>query len=134
MKYLLDTNTCVQLLRNRPGSLVAGRLAAANPGDVVLCSMVLGELLLGALRSRDAAKNTAEVQVFVKGFRSLDFGDDSAAEYAMIKADLAVKGTPIGPNDLLIAAIARASSLTLVTHNTAEFSRVVGLKLADWQI
>jgi tRNA(fMet)-specific endonuclease VapC len=63
----------------------------------------------------------------------LPFDDRSAREYAAIRADLAMAGTPIGPNDLMIAAIARSQGLTLVTNNTAEFSRVLGLSVADWQ-
>jgi tRNA(fMet)-specific endonuclease VapC len=134
VKCLLDTNTCVQFLRHGTASPVATRLAAAMPGDVVLCSVVVAELLFGALRSRDVAKNLAEVRAFVSGFRSLDFDAAAAEEYAKVRADLAAKGTPIGPNDLLIAAIALANNLTLITHNTVEFGRVIGLTLDDWQI
>jgi tRNA(fMet)-specific endonuclease VapC len=134
VKYLLDTNTCVQFLRHGAASPVAARLAAANPGEVVLCSVVVAELLFGALRSRDVAKNLAAVRNFAAGFMSLPFADQAAEEYARIRADLAAKGTPIGPNDLMIAAIALAHGLILVTHNTAEFSRVTGLLLEDWQV
>jgi tRNA(fMet)-specific endonuclease VapC len=98
-----------------------------------LCSVVVAERLFGALRSRDAARNRAEVQKFVAGLVSLPFDDRAAAEYARIRADLIARGLVIGPNDLLIAAIAVANGLTLVTHNTGEFSRVVGLWLEDWQ-
>jgi tRNA(fMet)-specific endonuclease VapC len=134
VKFLLDTNTCIEFLRQGSASPVAGRLAAAAPGEVVLCSVVVAELLFGALRSRDVAKNLTDVRAFVAGFRSLDFDGQAAEEYARARADLAGKGTPIGPNDLLIAAIALANGLTLITHNTVEFSRVVGLPLDDWQI
>jgi tRNA(fMet)-specific endonuclease VapC len=134
VRYLLDTNTCVQYLRYGTASPVAGRLASAHPGDVVLCSVVVGELLFGALRSQNVAKNRADVQAFRAGFLSLPFDDRSAEEYAEIRADLAAKGTPIGPSDMLIAAVALANGLILVTHNTGEFSRVVGLTLEDWQI
>jgi tRNA(fMet)-specific endonuclease VapC len=134
VKYLLDTNTCVQFLRHGTASPVAARLAAVNPGDVTLWSVVVGELLFGAWRSRNAAKNLADVRTFAAGFSSLSFDDRAADEYAKIRADLAAKGTPIGPNDLLIAAIALANGLTLVTHNTIEFSRVPGLTLNDWRI
>jgi tRNA(fMet)-specific endonuclease VapC len=134
VKYLLDTNTCVQFLRHGTTSPVAARLAAVNPSDVTLCSVVVGELLFGALRSQNAAKNLADVRTFAAGFASLPFDDRAADEYAKVRADLAAKGTPIGPNDLLIAAIALANGLTLVTHNTIEFSRVTGLTLDDWQI
>jgi len=133
MKYLLDTNTCVQILRRGTASPVSAKLSGAGLGDVVLCSVVVGELLFGARRSHDVAKNLADVRTFVGGFRSLAFDDSSAEHYALMRADLAAKGTPIGPNDLLIAAIALTNGLKLVTHNTAEFCRVVGLALEDWQ-
>src|SRR5437773_11781753 len=129
LKALLDTNTCIHFLRQGTASPVASRLAAVTPGDVVLCSVVIAELLFGALRSHDIVKNLADVRSFAAGFRSLDFDMPAAEEYARIRADLTGKGTPIGPNDLLIAAIARVSNLTLITHNTAKFSRVVGLRL-----
>jgi tRNA(fMet)-specific endonuclease VapC len=134
VKFLLDTNTCVHYLRHGLTSPVAGKLAGSNPGDVALCSVVLGELLFGALRSKDPAKSATQVRTFAGGFPSLPFDDQAAAEYANTRADLAAKGTLIGPNDLLIAAIALVHRLTLVTHNTTEFRRVVGLSLDDWQI
>ena len=134
MKYLLDTNTCVQFLRYGVSSKVGVRLAAMLPSDVRLCSVVLGELLFGALRSQNVAKSLAEVQSFFSGFQSLPFDDACAEEYAQIRTDLANKGTPIGGNDTIIAAIARYHGLTLVTHNTKEFSRVMNLSLDDWQI
>jgi tRNA(fMet)-specific endonuclease VapC len=94
----------------------------------------MAELLFGALRSRNMAVNLAVVRAFAGAFRSLDFDTDAAEVYATIRADLASKGTPIGPNDLLIAAIGLANGLTLVTHNSIEFSRVAGLTLEDWQV
>lgn len=134
MKYLLDTNTCVQYLRYGQASPVAGKLAGVNPGDVVLCSVVVGELLFGALRSQNAAKSLKDVNSFRKGFASLPLDDPAAEKYANLRTDLAAKGTPIGSNDMLIAAIALANGPTLMTHNTSEFSRIVGLSLEDWQI
>lgn len=134
MKYLLDTNTCIQHLRHGKQSPVAAHLATVNAGDAVLCAVVVGELLFGALRSQNPSKNLAEVNAFRAGFVSLACDDRAAAEYATLRAMLAAKGTPIGPNDMLIAAIALANSLTLITHNTREFSRVYGLTLEDWQI
>ena len=95
--------------------------------------MVVAELLFGALRNRDVARNLAEVQKFTAGFVSLPFDDRAAPGYARIRADLTARGMLIGPNDLMIAAIALANGLTLVTHNTTEFSRVTGLQLEDWQ-
>lgn len=133
MKYLLDTNTCVHHLRKGSASPISAKLAALQRRDVVLCTVVLGELLYGALRGRDVAKNLAEVRTFVAGFSCLDFTSAAADEYAKIRADLAARGEIIGPNDLLIAAIALVHGLTLVTHNTKEFSRVAGLTPEDWQ-
>lgn len=134
MRFLLDTNTCVQVLRQGTRSSAKQRLDAALPGDVVLCSVVVAELLFGACRSRDVARNLADVRRFTSGFPCLDFDNPAAEEYAVIRADLTARGTPIGPYDLMIAAIALTHGLTLVTHNTAEFSRVVGLPLEDWLV
>lgn len=134
MKYLLDTNTCEQYLRKGSTSTVRAKLASVQRCDVVLCTVVLGELLYGAWRSNNVTKSLTEVRTFAAGLSCLDFDPASAEEYARIRADLEAKGKSIGPNDLLIATIALAHGLTLVTHNTKEFSRVAGLPLEDWQI
>lgn len=134
MTHLLDTDTCVVYLRQAPASPVAARLSVAAPGSVVLCSVVVAELLYGAHRSAQVAKTLGEVKAFCSGFVSLPFDNPAAEEYGRVRAHLASQGTPIGPNDLMIAAIALANRLTLVTHNTREFSRVPGLTLADWQV
>jgi tRNA(fMet)-specific endonuclease VapC len=76
----------------------------------------------------------ADVRAFAAGFFSFAFDDPAADQCAITRADLAGKGTPIGPYDLMIAAVALANKLTLVTHNTVEFSRVSGLQLDDWQV
>jgi tRNA(fMet)-specific endonuclease VapC len=103
-------------------------------GSVVLCSVVVAELLYGARSSANAKQMLAQIQGFCAAFVSLAFEDRAADEYSKIRAYLAGLGTPIGPNDLLIAAIALAHDLILVTHNTAEFSRVPQLRLEDWQV
>ena len=133
MTHLLDTNSCVDHLRRGSASNITAKLAAAPAGSVVLCSVVVGELLYGAHRSARKAHTLNEVQSFCAAFVSLPFDDRAAAEYGQLRAHLAALGTPIGPNDLMIAAIALANGLMLVTHNTAEFSRVPGLSLEDWQ-
>jgi tRNA(fMet)-specific endonuclease VapC len=130
--YLLDTNACIRILNDASRPLVA-RLRSHRPSRVRLCSAVKAELLFGARRSRRAAENLALLATFFKPFRSLPF-DDRCAEFAgIIHAELSREGRPIGPNDLLIAATARAHDAVLVTHNTAEFSRVVGLRIEDWE-
>jgi tRNA(fMet)-specific endonuclease VapC len=100
-----------------------------------LCSVVVGELIYGVLRSPTShrAANLALVAALRQQYPSLAFDDAAAQEYGSIRAHLAGLGTPIGPNDLLIAAIGLANGFTVVTHNTAEFSRVPGLPLEDWQ-
>lgn len=134
MKYLLDSNACLQCLRRRGNPLVPHRLAAHPPADVVLCSVVLGELWYGAERSAAPAREHALINAFAAPYLSLPFDDTAARIYARVRRDLEVRGMPIGPYDLQIAAIALANNLILVTHNTKEFSRVPGLTLEDWEI
>ena len=134
MIYLLDTNVCVSYLRGTDRERLEARLNATNFGDIALCSVVKAELLYGAARSQHPEKNHAQLQRFFSGFPSLAFEDEAAAAYGTLRAALEASGTPIGPNDLMIAAIALASGLVLVTHNTAEFSRVPGLHVEDWHL
>jgi tRNA(fMet)-specific endonuclease VapC len=110
-------------------------LVVAPPGSVYLCSVVLAELFYGALRGSAAhqAGNLALIAGLRQQFVSLPFDDRAAEEYGTVRAHLAAVGTPIGPNDLMIAAIALTNRMILVTHNTVEFSRVPGLILEDWQ-
>lgn len=135
MSHLLDTNSFVDHLRRGPASNVTAKILAAPPGSIFLCSVVLAELLYGALHSRAThqAANLALIDALRRQFPSLPFDDHAAEEYGKHRAHLALQGTPIGPNDLMIAAIASANQLTLVTNNTAEFSRVPGLTVESWQ-
>jgi len=133
MTYLLDTNTCIQFLRNRD-SAVKRKMAAVDYEDVVLCAVVKAELYYGAQRSPQPDHSLAMLREFFAGFISLPFDDPAAEEYGRLRAQLSKRGTLIGPNDLMIAAIALANKATLVTHNTREFSRVEGLRLEDWEV
>jgi len=132
MKYLLDANTCIRVLNDSDADVMQ-RLAACQPGDVVLCSVVKAELLYGARRSARVEFNLKRLEKFAAPLHSLPFDDRCAHDYGRIRADLAGQGKPIGANDLLIAAIARAHDLILVTHNTGELSRVVGLRVEEWE-
>jgi tRNA(fMet)-specific endonuclease VapC len=102
-------------------------------GTVAICSVVVAELVYGGYRSAQPVKTLSQVRTFCSQFVSLPFTDAAAEEYGRIRAHLAALGTQIGPNDLMIAAIALVNGLILVTHNTAEFSRVPGLTIEDWQ-
>jgi tRNA(fMet)-specific endonuclease VapC len=133
MNYLLDTNVCVSYLRGKNSHHIEARLAATSFGDVALCSVVKAELSYGAQRSQQPERNQAQLQQFFAAFPSFPFDDRAAAVYGTIRTDLETAGTPIGPNDLMIAATALASGLILVTHNTGEFNRVPGLRIEDWQ-
>lgn len=97
------------------------------------CSIVKAELLYGALKSARPDRNVGRLRPFFNRFVSLPFDDASAEEYGQIRVALEMAGTPIGSNDLCIAAIARTNDLALVTHNTDEFSRVDELRLEDWE-
>ena len=133
MKFLLDANACIQLLRPGCGESIRKRIDESGADGIALCSVVRTELLFGALRSRQREHNLAQVRLLLGQFPSLPF-DDAAGEHAAdIRAALAARGAPIGPADVLIAAIARANGFVLVTHNVAEFSRVAGLHVDDWQ-
>ena len=132
MKYLLDTNTCIHYINGRSQNVIE-RMNALEENEAVLCSVVVAELIFGAKRSQHPVKTLLKQRRFIILFRSLPFDDTCAETYADIRADLTAKGTPIGANDLMIAAIARTHNLILVTHNTREFGRVADLQLEDWE-
>ena len=106
---------------------------ASSLDDLVVCAIVKAEMFYGAAKSEFPVKSLRKQEKFLAQFESLPFDDKAAATYATIRADLEAHGTPIGPNDMMIAAIAIANNLTLVTHNTGEFSRVAGLQVVDWE-
>jgi len=133
MIYLLDTNACIQLL-NEKHPVVLQHFRQHLPAEIALCSVVKAELLFGAQRSGRIAANLQRLKLFFEPLQSLVFDDGCAEHYARIRADLHAQGKLIGGNDMLIAAIARAHNVTLVTHNTGEFNRVAGLRLEDWEI
>lgn len=132
MKYLLDTNACIDHLRNGQRSHVTARLQIASIGSVCLCSVVRAELVYGAHRSQHRDKALYALASFWAGLDSLPLDDQAADICGELRASLAAQGTPIGPNDLMIAAIALSNNLTLVTNNTGEFSRVPNLSIEDW--
>lgn len=130
--FLLDTNTCIRFLNGRSESIRL-RLEEVPPDRISLCSVVKAELFYGAAKSVDPSKTLNRTLRFAERFVSLPFDDSAALHYGEIRALLEKAGTPIGPNDLLIAAITLAHQATLVTHNTREFSRVSELQLTDWE-
>ncbi|WP_419756919.1 type II toxin-antitoxin system VapC family toxin [Anabaena sp. FACHB-595] len=107
--------------------------SSTNVKDIAVCSVVKAELFYGAMKSNNPERTLARQQQFLNLFVSLPFDDVTALTYGRIRAALAISGTPIGPNDLQIAAIALVNNLILVTHNTSEFNRVNGLQIEDWE-
>ena len=133
LKYLLDSNACIRYITGRSLPL-RDKIIAIPIAEIAVCSIVKAEMFYGSMKSHNPEKSLKAQNEFLNQFQSLPFDDDSALIFGEIRADLAKKGTPIGAYDLQIAAIALANDLTLVTHNTNEFSRISNLKIEDWEI
>ncbi|MBN8595512.1 MAG: type II toxin-antitoxin system VapC family toxin [Anaerolineae bacterium] len=133
MKFLLDTNTCIRHLNQRSPQ-ISHHLLATPESDITLCSIVKAELYTGALKSQQPQTTLAKQRVFTSRFVSLPFDDHAADVYAGIRSALEKSGTPVGNNDMMIAAIALIHNLTLITHNLREFSRIPNLLIEDWEL
>jgi tRNA(fMet)-specific endonuclease VapC len=130
--FLLDTNACIRILNGTSKKLVK-QLARHDPSEILLASVVKAELWFGARKSRKVDQNLELLQRVFAPLAVAPFDDECAEHYGLLRADLERAGTPIGPNDLLIAATARAHDAVLVTANVAEFQRVVGLRVVNWE-
>lgn len=128
---LLDTNICVFLMKNKYPSAVR-KLLSMNPADIAVSAVTVYELEYGAAKSQWPEKNRNNVKLFLAPFTILPFDSNDAVTAGEIRHLLEKAGTPIGPYDLQIAAQGLARGLTVVTHNTGEFSRVPGLRITDW--
>jgi tRNA(fMet)-specific endonuclease VapC len=131
VSFLLDTNVCIAFLTGRDAG-VRDQLLALDPASVSLCSVVKAELLYGARNSQHVNANLNRLLGFFEPFGSLPFDDHAAEYYGTVRVQLRREGRPIGANDLMIAAIALANDVTLVSRNQSEFHRVPGLRLANW--
>ncbi len=132
LRYLLDTNLCIRVLRDRPASL---RDRFNNAADsLCISTIVLAELLDGAAKSARPEPNRIEVERFAARIDILPFDTNAAAHAADIRATLERAGHPIGGYDLLIAGHARSRGLIVITGNLAEFTRVPGLRCEDWLV
>lgn len=131
MRFLLDTDAGIALIKGKPQAVAWLRRRA--PAEVVMSGVSKAELYYGARKSAQVEHNLGVLHRFFEPFRSLAFDDRAAEEYGIIRADLERTGTPIGPNDLLIAALARSRDLTLVSLKRREFGRVAGLRLTDFE-
>lgn len=130
MLYVLDTNVVIAMFKG--DGRVLARLQTVAVSDLRLSTVVLGELAFGAEKSACAAQNRARLAQLQQRLALLGVDGDTAAHYAHIRHALEARGTPIGGNDLWIAAQARSIGATLVTHNVREFAQVDGLMIEDW--
>lgn len=131
MKYLLDTNICIYLIRHRP-SQVRARFESCQIGDIGISSVTLAELQYGVAKSQFPERNQRALEAFVLPLEVVAFDAEAAAAYGPVRAFLERQGTPIGAMDLMIAAHALSLRVTLVTNNVSEFSRVQGLSVENW--
>ena len=130
MRYMLDTNICIDAIKHRPPEVIAA-LRQHEADGLGISAITAAELFLGAARS-GSARNLTALAHFLEPLEIADFDRSAAAAYGPLRAALESAGTPIGPLDTQIAAHALALDVTLVSHNTREFSRVPGLKLDNW--
>lgn len=126
---MLDTNAVIALMKGNQHFIT--RIKRHAPRDICISSITLHELYFGACKSQRRTENLALIGHL--NLERLPFADEDALSAGEIRASLAAAGTPIGPLDVLIAGVALARGLTLVTHNTREFERVAGLRIEDWQ-
>jgi tRNA(fMet)-specific endonuclease VapC len=131
-RYLLDTNTCIAVMRSHP--VAVQRMAAVAPGDCAISTITAYELYTGVEKCAKPAQERGKVELLLTTVWEMPFDPDAARESARVRALLESQGQAIGPYDTLLAGQALARSLILVTANTREFSRVPGLALENWLI
>lgn len=131
MKYLLDTNTCIYLIKRKPIQVIR-KMMKMKIEDIGISTITLSELQYGIEKSRFPEQNQIALLEFLIPFGILDFDQKASSEYGRIRAVLEKKGKPIGPLDMLIAAAAISQKLVLVTNNVKEFKRIEGLMVENW--
>lgn len=129
--YLLDTDTCIFAIRERPPAVLR-RLRKHMERGLSVSAITVAELDYGAARSREPERNRLALLGFLSALDPVPFDVRDAQAFGAIKAALAATGQPIGAYDLLIAAQAKARGLVLVTNNTREFTRIPGLRIENW--
>jgi tRNA(fMet)-specific endonuclease VapC len=130
MKYLLDTDTCIYLINERPRGVLA-RFRRHEVGDIGVSAITISELAFGVART-GSARNRAALEAFLLPLQIAPYDIAAALRYGDLRAELTKRGRPIGPLDTLIAAHALALGATLVTNNEREFRRVAGLSVENW--
>jgi len=131
MKYMLDTNVCIDYMRGTDQG-IKNRLLACKEDELCISSITLSELLYGVNRSSEPVKNRNALYKLLVKIEVIDYGTEASEFYGIIRNELVRRGMVIGALDMLIAAHAMSNKLVLITHNTAEFGRISGLEIEDW--
>ena len=131
MHYLLDTNICIYLIKQRPKQVLQ-QFEKHSPKDVAISSVTLFELECGAEKSGSKDRSTKALNKFLLPLTIVDFDREAALKAASVRARLEKKGIPIGAYDLLIAGVALARGMCLVTNNVREFQRIEELQIENW--
>ena len=131
MKYMLDTNTCIYVIKHKPDTVIR-KFLSHDPEELCISAITYAELMHGVEKSMAVERNRIAMSLFLSPITILQFDERAAEEYGRIKAELEKKGTPIGPMDTLIASHAKSRGIIIVTNNTREYNRVVGLTVEDW--
>ena len=130
LRYLLDTNFVIYVLKQRPIEVLA--TFNVNASRMAISSITLAELFHGAEKSSRVSENMATIEDFCSRLEVVPYGPKAAQHYGVIRAALEKLGQPIGVNDMHIAAHARSEGLVLVTNNMGEFARVPALEAENW--
>jgi tRNA(fMet)-specific endonuclease VapC len=131
MRYMLDTNICIYIIREKPIKVLK-KLRVFDLSDIVISAITHSELEYGVAKSTRRKENHEALIKFLAPLEILPYDDKAAADYGQIRTHLEKKGTVIGAMDMLIGAHARSITVTLVTNNPREFKRIPGLRVENW--
>jgi tRNA(fMet)-specific endonuclease VapC len=131
MKYMLDTNICIYIIKEKPEKVI-NKFHTLDVGDICISSITLAELEYGVEKSQYTERNRLALAGFLSSIEILSFSDKAAESYGRIRANLERQGNIIGAYDLMIGAHALSENLILVTNNTKEFQRINNLSLENW--
>lgn len=131
MMYMLDTNICVYIIKQKPKSVI-DKFKKMKNANICISSITYSELLYGAEKSSNIAKNLLALTLFLSNIEILSYDESASIDYGIIRSKLEKQGKIIGPLDMLIAAHAKSLNITLVSNNSKEFERVDGLRLENW--
>ena len=131
MMYMLDTNICIYIIKQKPKSVI-DKFKKMKNANICISSITYSELLYGAEKSSNIAKNLLALTMFLSNIEILSYDENASIDYGIIRSKLEKQGKIIGPLDMLIAAHAKSLNITLVSNNLKEFERVDGLRLENW--